>query len=75
MDSFWFAKLSVALIRMMFMPYYVDVAVDVWKVAVFHTAIQHYFLTYNSEKKSQVNQRSTFTKEFGRLHAPQVLKW
>lgn len=51
MDSFWFAKLLVALIRMMFMPYYVDVAVDVWKVAVFHTAIQHYFLTYNSEKR------------------------
>lgn len=35
MDSFWFVKVSAALIRMRFMPYYVYVAVDIKKVAMF----------------------------------------
>lgn len=72
MDSFWFAKLSVALIRMMFMPYHVYVAVDIGKVAVFHTGIQHYFWLTALKRELKANQGSTCSKEFGRLRAPQV---
>lgn len=67
MDSFWFPKLSVALIRMMFMPYYVYAAEDTWKVVVFHTEIQHYFLTYNSEERTESQATKYFYKRIWKI--------
>lgn len=57
------------------MPYYVYVAADIWKVAVFHTEIQHCIFWLTTLKRGlEAKQGSTFTKGFGRLHAPQILK-